>query len=135
MTPFRSASNPGRFMASQASVLPSGETTGAVSEARLAGVRLTGADAPSSGTWKRSKFVLQASVFPAILAEKMTERPSGVMMKSSSPPKGLPGTSPSMPRVRGTTRAGSLPGSADRAKSWLRVPSAQVSQWRTKSRS
>ena len=113
MIPLRSASKPGRFMASQARVRPSGDRTGAESPAGFSGVRLTGAAPPASGTWKRSKFVLQASVFPAIRAEKITDLPSGVIAKSSSPPNGLPGTSPSRPGVRGIgawpARAASTP--------------------------
>jgi len=60
-----SASKPGRFMASQDSVLPSGDTRGWVSVASLASVRLRGAAEPSAGAAKMSRLVDSGSMRPA----------------------------------------------------------------------
>ncbi len=58
---------------------PSGENSGAASQAGLAAVMSRGGAEPSSLTWNRSKLVLQGSVRPAIRAEKTSVAPSGAM--------------------------------------------------------
>ncbi len=76
-----------------------------------------------------SKLVLHGSVVPAWRALNQTVRESGAMQKSPSSPKGFEGQSPSKPRMSGTGFASTpVKGTWNR---WLRVPSAQVSQWRT----
>jgi hypothetical protein len=89
----RSASKPGRFMASQARS-PFFRNTGWVSHAGLSAVRFLGAALPSDGTSYRSKLVDHASSRPATRALKITRRPSGLNVYSPSSPLGFDGTSP-----------------------------------------
>src|SRR5690606_7297718 len=88
-------------MALYASLVPSGEITGCASHAGLAAVRFF-TWPPSTDTLKRSKLVLHGSVFPATRALKYTVRPSLAITKSSLPPHGLEGTSPSNPVISAT---------------------------------
>ncbi len=96
-------------------------------------LRFSGAAEPSTGARQMSVLVDQASVLPAMRAVKNSERPSGENTYSSSPPKGLLGTSPSIP---GVSSFGSAAGEArSTMNSCERVPFFQVSQWRTNRRS
>ena len=72
-----------------------------------------------------------ASSRPASRAANTSVPPSREKAASSGPPKGFEGESASMPRM--TSTAG--PPAVGRTNQWLRVPLAQVSQCRMKSRS
>ncbi len=106
-----------------------------MSQAGLAAVRSRGGWEPSTGAWKRSKFVDQASCRPASRAAKTSDLPSGVKVYSSVPPNGFDGESATMPRIRSggssaaaTVAAGSPAPARDSTKRCERVPSSHTSQ-------
>ncbi len=75
-----------------------------------------------------SKSVLQAAWLPgSTLAVNSTSLPSGETVISSNPPQGWVGVSASRSGVSSTGSATALV----TTNRWLRLPSSQVSQWRT----
>src|SRR4029077_4128651 len=126
----RSASNPGRLIASHARS-PLRRYTGCVSHAWLSGVRFLGVPIPFDDTSYMSKFVDHASSRPATRALNTRLDPSGLKMYSPSPPLGLEGMSASRALLRFTgvpARPSRFIGATNR---FDRVPSLQVSQCRT----
>jgi hypothetical protein len=113
-------------------VFPSGENVGWQSQASFRPVRQTGGLEASIGTRYRLKFVIQGSRRPASRAVKTSSLPSGVKVNSPEPPNGLDGVSASM---FGITSTGSPLPVTGITKRWLRRPSLQASQCRTKIRS
>src|SRR5687768_16490411 len=114
-------------MESQTRNLPSGEKLGAPSWALFSPDTDLGGAEPSDGTTHTSLFVDQAASRPASLAAKATHFESGLIVRSSVPPKGWSGVSMSKPAIKSI----GAPPPIFHAKAWLRFPSSQESQWRT----
>ena len=113
-------------------VFPSGENDGCQSQASFRPVKQTGGLDASIGTRYRLKFVDHGSRRPASRAVKTSSLLSGVKANSLELPNGLEGVSASM---FGITSTGSPLPVTGITKRWLRRPSFQASQCRTKIRS
>src|SRR4051812_39761181 len=100
---WRSASNPGRFIAVHASDLPSGDHVGLKSYALLSTLRLTALDLPSVAIRNTSVFVVYATSLPPTRAMYASHLPSGDTATSSMPSIGCTGVSVFWPAVTSRT--------------------------------